>query len=93
MKIKLDEKHWLNADSLCYWISTEVEIKEGKGAGNIVERRTSGYTRTFAQAVDSFIEGRIRTDEIGDFSKLAETIENLKRDVEQWGVVLREGER
>lgn len=91
MRIKLDEKHWLNSDSQCYWISMDVEIKDGKNAGTIVDRRCSGYTLTFVQAVDSFIEKKIRTAEIGDFAKLAETIEDLKKTVEGWEVNLKKG--
>lgn len=89
MRIELDEKHWLNSDAQCYWISGLVKIKKGKTAGNVVEQRLSGYTRTFAQAVDSFIEAHLRTAEIDNFAKLAETIEDLKKTVEGWEVNLK----
>lgn len=88
MKIRLDEKHWLNSDSQCYWITTEVKITKGNSAGNVVERRTSGYTRTFSEAVDSFIESHIRTAEIDDFRKLSKNIGELKKTVKGWKVNL-----
>lgn len=90
MRIKLDEKHWLNSDSQCYWITTEVKITKGSGAGNVVERRTSGYTRTFSEAVNSFVEAHIRQAEIDDFAKLANVMEELKKTVEGWVVNLAE---
>lgn len=91
MRIQLDDKHWLNGDSQCYWVSGLVEISKGKNKGNVVEERLSGYTRTFSEAVDSFIEAGIREAEIDDFGKLAKTIEELKETVEGWGVNLKRG--
>lgn len=84
MRIKLDDKHWLNSDSQCYWITREVKITKGKGAGSTVERRVSGYTATFAQAVDTFIEKKIKTAEIGDFSELVKIIDEVKNEVAGW---------
>jgi hypothetical protein len=84
MRIKLDDKHWLNCDSQCYWITREVKITKGKGAGSTVERRVSGYTATFAQAVDTFIEKKIKTAEIGDFSELVKIIDEVKNEVAGW---------
>ncbi len=89
MRIKLDDKHWLNSDSQCYWISMDVEIKEGKNAGKVVDRRVSGYSRTFNDAVKSFTEAHVRTAEIDDFAGLVETIEELKKTVEGWEVNLK----
>ena len=88
MKIRLGEKHWLNSDSQCYWISLDVKIENGHNKGSVVERRVSGWTRTFEEAVDSFIEAHIRTAEIDDYSSLVETINELKRTVESWKVDL-----
>ena len=88
MKIRLGEKHWLNSDSQCYWISQDIVIEKGNNAGSVVERRVSGYTRTFEEAVDSFIEGHVRGVEINDYNSLVETIETLKRTVESWKVDL-----
>ena len=77
MRIQLDEKHYLNSDAQCYWLSVEVTPDEGKK----YDKRISGYTRTFAQAVDSLVESHIRCAEIDDLKKLAETIEELKQTV------------
>ena len=84
MRIKLDDKHWLNSDPQCYWITKEVKIKSGKDAGNITEKRVSGYTATFEQAVDSFIERKIKAAEIGNFKELVEVVNGLKKEVRSW---------
>lgn len=88
MKIKLDDKHFLNSDQYCYWITCEYEIEKGKGAGSIAERRVSGYRQTFAQAVDSFIEKKIGGAEINDYKMLVEIIGKLKKEVEGWKVAV-----
>ena len=52
MKIQLDDKHFLNSDPYCYWITCVVKSKEGKP----YEKRVSGYAAIFGDAVNSFIE-------------------------------------
>lgn len=84
MKIRLGTKYWLNSDPQCYWITQDVKIKEGKNAGNIVERRCSGYTATFEQCVDSFIERKIKQAEIASYSKLVKEINALKKEIRSW---------
>lgn len=55
MKIALDEKHFLNSDQYCYWISCLVtSTNKQTGEEKTVERRVSGYARTFSDAVTSF---------------------------------------
>ena len=84
MRIKLGEKHWLNSDAFCYWITCEYTINEGKNAGSTAERRVSGYVPTFEQAVDTFIERQIRGAEIENYAELVEVINNLKAEVRTW---------
>lgn len=84
MKIRLGKKYWLNSDPYCYWISQDVKIKEGKRAGCIDERRCSGYTATFEQCVDSFIDKQIKKAQIDDFKDLVKEITNLKKEVRGW---------
>lgn len=88
MRIEIGEKYYLNCDQFCYWISLRYEIKSGKGAGETIERRVSGYTATFEQAVDSFIERHIKTAKIGDFSELVREVNDLKEEVRSWKVDL-----
>ena len=80
MKIKLDEKHTLISDPHCYWIEEEVVPKDRKP----YTRRVSGYTATFSQAVNSFIEKIIKSSETELMTSLAEEIEELKAEVETW---------
>lgn len=84
MRIKLDDKHWLNSDPQCYWITKVVTVEKGNNAGKTYERRCSGYVATFAQAVDSFIECKIREFKIEDFTKLKKTINDIKQEVKKW---------
>lgn len=88
MKIKLDDKHYLNSDKFCYWITCECKVEEGKTAGAMYERRVSGYTATLELAVDSYINNHIRSLEVEKLTKLSEEIKKLKRTVKSWKVVL-----
>lgn len=88
MKIKLDDKHYLNSDSYCYWITCEYVVEKGKGAGTIAERRVSGYRQTFASAVDSFIEKKIGGAEIERFTDLVKTVNKIKKEVKSWKVAV-----
>lgn len=54
MRIKIGERHWLNSDAFCYWITCEYEIREGRNAGKTAERRVSGYMPSFEWAVNFF---------------------------------------
>lgn len=90
MRIKLDEKHWLNSDAFCYWITCEYEVEKGKSAGTIAERRVSGYAATFEQAVESFIERKIKGAESESFSELVKVVNDLKAEVRSWKVDVEE---
>ena len=87
MKIKLDDKHWLNSDPHCYWITVEVKPTKSKGkttTRDAYERRCSYYTATFSEAVDSYIEMRIKGAEIDCFTKLVKEIDDIKNTVKKW---------
>ena len=79
MKIALDEKHFLNSDQYCYWISCLVtSTNKQTGEEKTVERRVSGYARTFSDAVTSFIENRI--------CEFKREVEQLRKTVQGWEV-------
>lgn len=78
----------MNSDKFCYWITCEYEVKEGKNAGEVYKRRVSGYTPTFEQAVDSYINSHVRSLEAEKITKLADEIKKLKKTVKSWKVVL-----
>ena len=86
MKIALDEKHYLNSDQYCYWITCDVTYKGKDGNEKTVERRVSGYTRTFSDAVESYIENRIRTSEAAKIVELKDEVKKLKKTVSGWRV-------
>ena len=88
IKIKICEKYWLNSDAFCYWITEEYIVEKGKGAGNIAEKRCSGYVGSFQQAIDSFIERKIKGAEISDLTALVKAVDNLKTEVKSWRVDL-----
>ena len=89
MKIKLDDKHFLNSDPQCYWISCKGEVEKGKNAGKVYERRVSGYVATFEQVMESYIENRIRSLECEKLSELKKEIQNLKKTVKGWKGALK----
>lgn len=80
MKIKLDDKHWLNSDRYSYWITALVETENKKP----YERRVSGYQPTFGQAVESFIDYFVSESQAKSITKLSEDIRKLKAEVRGW---------
>ena len=56
------------------------------GEEKTVERRVSGYARTFSDAVTSFIKNRIRTSESAEICDLKREMEQLKKTVQGWEV-------
>lgn len=84
MKIKLDDTHTLISDSYCYWIVQEIVPKDKKP----YVRRSSGYTATFSQCVENYIENKIKSLESELISDLAKEIEELKAEVRNWHEVI-----
>lgn len=80
MKIKLDQNHYLVSDPYCYHITCIVTPKDGKP----YEKRVSGYVATFGEAVDSYIEKRIKSSEAREITQLKNEIEELKAEVREW---------
>lgn len=83
MRIKIADKHYLNSDAQCYWISQEVEVKKGNNKGNLTEKRVSGYYRQLTELFANFAEAKIRSSD-------AETITELKQAVKDTEKVIRE---
>ena len=88
MKIKLDEKHFLNSDAHCFWITCEVNPKKGEKQDRY-EKRVSGYCATLKQTVESYIDRKIRGSEVDKLKKLKNEIEELKAQVESWEIELK----
>lgn len=82
MKIKLDDKHWLNSDRYSYWITALVEPEEGKKKP--YERRVSGYQPSFEQAVESYIDYIVNESQATSMNKLKQDIQKLKKEVRGW---------
>lgn len=80
MKIQLDDKHYLNSDPYCYWITCMVKSKDG----NPYEKRVSGYAATFSDAVSSYIEKAVKQSVSEDIRLLRDEIESLKHEVMGW---------
>lgn len=92
MKIALDSKHFLNSDAYSYWITCSVAYKGKDGKEKTSERRVSGYMSTFADAVNSFIEKKLKSSEAAELEQLKKEIQKLKREVREWKIDL-EGEK
>lgn len=82
MRIKLDERHYLNSDPHCYWITVMVD-REGEGK-KPYEKRVGGYSGTFEQVMDSYIDKKIKSLEVEEFRALAKEIGDLKKEIRSW---------
>ena len=80
MRIKLDEKHWINSDSYSCWIASETKNKKG----NTTVRNVSGYYPTIAGAVENYIEKKIMSSEATKIIDLKKQLEELKSEVREW---------
>ncbi len=80
MRIKLDDKHYLNSDAYNLWITTVITSKQN----TTYERLVSGYARTFSEAVDSFIEQYTGNSQATTYQELKNDIEELKKIVKGW---------
>ena len=84
MKIALDEKHWLNSDKYCYWITALVTPGEKSKKKTPYEIRVSGYARTFEDAVESYLNKEIRRSEAESLQSLRQDIQKIKEEVRGW---------
>lgn len=84
MKVKLDDRHYLISDNYCYHITEEVEIKTGDNAGNLTERRVSGYHGNFADAVASYCEKALKASDCQTLKELSAEVAKLKKTVKGW---------
>ena len=91
MRFKLDEKHYLNSDPYCYWISCEVKSENAKK--KVYDKRVSGYCTTLESAVHSYIDRQIMSSEAESLKELVEEVRKLKKTVKGWKVTLEGGER
>ena len=89
MRIKLDEKHYLNSDPYCYWISCEVKSENAKK--KVYDKRVSGYCTTLESAVHSYIDRQIMSSEVESLKELVEEVMKLKKTVKGWKAVLKGG--
>lgn len=80
MRIKLDEKHWLNSDTYSCWITSETISKNDKK----IVRNVSGYYPTLTGAVESYVEKKIKSAEADKISKLNTQLKELKKEVRGW---------
>lgn len=80
MKLKLDDNHYLVSDGYDYWITVESISKNGKP----YERRITGYCRTFSQAVDNYIDKRIKTAPEYDITEIRALLIEIKDMISGW---------
>lgn len=88
MKIKLDDKHFLNTDAHCCYISCLVTPKDG--SKKPYEIRIGGFHRKLEDTIDSFVDGRIRMagSEVDTLRKLSKEIKQIKADLKKWKINL-----
>ena len=82
MRLKLDNKgHHLNSDPYCFWITVEVTSEK---TGKPYDRVVSGYYAKPLDAIESFIDRRVRSSEAEDIKQLIKEVEELKKTVKSW---------
>lgn len=80
MRIKLDDKHYLNSDAYQYWISVELKSETGK----LYDRVVSGYYRNPQDVIDSYIDRKVGNSEAESIAELFEEVKELKNQVTSW---------
>lgn len=81
MKIKIADGYYLNSDAQCYWISREVEVKKGKNAGNVTEKRVSGYYRHLTELLANFAEAKVRGADATTMCELKQAVKDTEKVV------------
>lgn len=84
VKIKLDDNHWLNSDTYCYWITCLVTPGKDSKKKKPYEVRVSGYVTTFEMAVESYIDRYANESTATSLNKLKQDIQKLKAEVRAW---------
>lgn len=88
MKIQLDEKHFLNTDAYCCYISCLVIPKDK--SKKPYEIRVGGFHRRLEDAISSFVDSRIRMagSDVNTLKKLSTEILKIKSDIKKWKINL-----
>jgi hypothetical protein len=82
MRVKLDNKgHYLVSDPYCYWVAKEVTAEK---TGKPYDRTVSGYYAKPLDAIESFIDRKVRASEAEDIVQLMKEVEDLKKMVKSW---------
>ena len=89
MRIKLDDKHYLNGDQYCCWISCEVVNEKTKKA---YDKRVSGYYATFGETIASYIDKYIGGSDAETIEDLEQEIKQLKETVMGWKIAATQKE-
>lgn len=87
MKIKVGD-YTLVSDSLCMWVTQEIEQKNGVK----VDRRVSGYFPTFQSLMEDFCKRRIRGSGAEDIKQLVKEVAQMETDaVKLVNTAMKEG--
>lgn len=81
MKIKLDKNHFLNSDPQCYWVTVEVKSEK---SGKTYERVASGYYSDPLDAINSYVDRKVRASEATTIEQLIKEVEALKKQIKSW---------
>lgn len=84
MKIKLDDKHYLNSDQYCFWITKETTTSKG----TVREYQMTGYHRTLPDCIDCFIDKSIGGADVKTLVELSKQIKDLKKLIRGWKVAV-----
>ena len=81
MEIRIGH-YTLKSDRYCAWLEQDFEVVEGKGKGNIVSRRITGYYRDLRRLLEDFIDMQIKDDDVESvqdaITKLTNAVDDAK---------------
>lgn len=87
MRIKLDDKHYLNSDQWCYWIT--VEIKSEK-TNKEYEKRITGYCSKLEDIFCDYIDKKLKSDTIDSLRSLVDEVKTLKASMKEFAEAIEE---
>lgn len=78
MKIKISDKHYLNSDRFCCWISVEKKSKSGK----IYEAIIGGYHKDPAMCFENYTQQKFNESIATSIIELQEELNEIKNEIQ-----------
>lgn len=76
-------RYTLHGDSQCFWITERTKTKSKTAKAEFNEKKIAGYSYTFEQLMDSFMDAKLRNSDAKDMEKALKQIESALRDAKK----------